>query len=58
MLGALAAARTAGRADQLFMSGMGADPSAHCEIANNPNWVGDALAFFPERYGEIGIRVP
>lgn len=54
VLGALAAARTAGRADQLYMAGMGADPSSHCEIASNPNWAGDA-AFFPERYGEIGI---
>lgn len=54
VLGALAAARTAGREDQLIMSGMGADPSAHCEIANNPNWAGDA-AFFPELYGEIAI---
>lgn len=54
VLGALAAARTAGRADQLYMSGMGADPSSHCEIATNPNWVGDS-AFFPERYGEIGV---
>lgn len=54
VLGALASARTAGRADQLFMSGMGADPSAHCEIKTNPNWVGDA-AFFPERYGEVTV---
>lgn len=54
VLGALAAARTAGREDQLYMTGMGADPSAHCEIATNPNWAGDA-AFFPERYGEIAI---
>lgn len=54
VLGALAAARTAGRAEQLYMSGMGADPSAHCEIKNNPNWVGDA-AFFPERYGEVTV---
>lgn len=54
VLGALASARTAGRADQLYMTGMGADPSAHCEIATNPNWVGDA-AFFPERYGEVTV---
>lgn len=54
VLGALAAARTAGRADQLLMAGMGADPTAHCEIAKNPNWAGDA-GFFPERYGEIGV---
>lgn len=54
LLGALAAARTAGREGDLYMSGQGADPSAHCEIATNPNWVGD-VAYFPERYGEIGI---
>ncbi|MBB1482920.1 sugar ABC transporter substrate-binding protein [Tessaracoccus sp. MC1865] len=54
VLGAYAAARTAGRGEHLYMAGMGADPTAHCEIANNPNWAGDA-AFFPERYGEIGV---
>jgi ribose transport system substrate-binding protein len=54
LLGALAAARTSGREGNLYMSGQGGDPSAHCEIANNPNWVGD-VAYFPERYGEIGI---
>lgn len=54
VLGALAAARTNGRADALYMTGMGADPTSHCEIATNPNWAGDA-AFFPERYGEIGV---
>lgn len=54
ILGALAAARTADRVQDLYMSGQGADPSAHCEIATNPNWVGD-VAYFPERYGEIGI---
>lgn len=54
VLGALAAARTAGRADQLFMAGMGVGTSSHCEIVNNENWVGGA-AFFPEKYGEIGI---
>jgi ribose transport system substrate-binding protein len=54
ILGALAAARTAGRADQLYVSGQGADPSAWCEIRDNPNWIADA-AYFPERYGEIGV---
>jgi len=54
ILGALAAARTAGRDGDIYVSGQGADPSAHCEIANNPNWIGD-VAYFPERYGEIGI---
>lgn len=52
--GALAAARTAGKEDLLFVSGQGADPSAWCEIKNNPQWIADA-AYFPERYGEIGV---
>ena len=51
---ALAAARTAGREDQVAVSGMGVDPISHCEIAAGGQWVGSA-AFFPERYGEIGI---
>jgi ribose transport system substrate-binding protein len=54
ILGAIAAAKTAGRESDIFVSGQGADPSAWCEIKNNPNWVADA-AYFPERYGEIGI---
>jgi ribose transport system substrate-binding protein len=51
---ALAAARTAGREDQIATSGMGVDPISHCEIAAGGQWAGSA-AFFPERYGEIGI---
>lgn len=54
ILGALAAAKTAGRDKDIFVSGQGADPSAWCGIKNNPNWVADA-GYFPERYGEIGI---
>ena len=42
MLGALAAAKTAGREGDIYLSGQGADPSAHCEIKNNPNWIADA----------------
>lgn len=53
-LGALAAAKSQGRDKDLYLAGQGADPSAHCEIANNPQWVGDA-AYFPERYGEIAV---
>lgn len=52
--GALAAARTAGRVNDLWVSGQGADPSAWCEIKNNKQWIADA-AYFPERYGEIGV---
>jgi ribose transport system substrate-binding protein len=54
ILGAIAAAKTAGREGDIYVSGQGADPSAWCEIKNNPNWVADA-AYFPERYGDIGI---
>lgn len=54
ILGAIAAAKTAGREGDIYVSGQGADPSAWCEIANNPNWVADA-GYFPERYAEIGI---
>jgi ribose transport system substrate-binding protein len=54
ILGAIAAAKTAGREGDIYVSGQGADPSAWCEIKNNPNWVADA-AYFPERYGEIGV---
>lgn len=54
VLGALAAAKTANRADSVFLSGQGADPSSWCEIKNNPNWVADT-AYFPEKYGQIGI---
>jgi ribose transport system substrate-binding protein len=49
-LGALAAARTAGREKELRIGAQGADPSAWKEIACNPVWVADA-AYFPERYG-------
>lgn len=52
--GALAAAKTAGRTKDLYVSGQGADPSAWCSIQGNPQWVGDT-AYFPERYGEIGV---
>jgi ribose transport system substrate-binding protein len=52
--GALAAAKTAGRTNDLYVSGQGADPSAWCDIKSNPQWVGDT-AYFPEHYGEIGV---
>ena len=54
VLGALAAAKTAGRDQDVYLSGQGADPSAWCEIKNNPQWIGDT-GYFPERYAEIGI---
>ncbi|HZC72116.1 MAG TPA: sugar ABC transporter substrate-binding protein [Jatrophihabitans sp.] len=52
--GALAAAKTAGRTNDLYVSGQGADPSSWCDIKSNPQWVGDT-AYFPERYGQIGV---
>jgi ribose transport system substrate-binding protein len=52
--GALAAARTAGRTNDIYYSGQGADPSAWCQIKKDTHWVADS-AYFPERYGEIGI---
>lgn len=54
VLGALAAAKTAGRESDIYVSGQGADPSSWCGIKTNPNWVADT-GYFPERYGEIGI---
>ncbi|NDA79735.1 MAG: sugar ABC transporter substrate-binding protein [Actinobacteria bacterium] len=53
-LGALAAAKQVGREKDVWVMGHGADPTSWCEIKNNPQWAGD-VAYFPERYGEIGI---
>lgn len=52
--GALAAAKTAGRTNDLYVSGQGADPSSWCDIKSDKQWVGDT-AYFPERYGQIGV---
>ncbi|HEU4701340.1 MAG TPA: sugar ABC transporter substrate-binding protein [Conexibacter sp.] len=52
--GALAAAKTAGREDDVYVSGQGADESSWCEIKTNDHWIADS-GYFPERYGEIGI---
>ena len=53
-LGALAAAKQVNRQGDIYMACHGADPTSWCEIKNNPNWAGD-VAYFPERYGEVGI---
>ena len=53
-LGAIAAARSAGRKDDLYIAGQGADPTSWCRIKNDERWVADS-AYFPERYGEILI---
>ncbi len=52
--GALAAAKTAGRVNDLYVSGQGTDASAWCLIKNNKQWIADS-AYFPEKYGMIGI---
>ncbi len=52
--GALSAAKTSGRVNDLYVSGQGADPSAWCMIKSNKHWIADA-AYFPEKYGQIGI---
>jgi ribose transport system substrate-binding protein len=54
ILGALAAARTVGRQGDIYVAAQGADPSSWCEIKKNSNWIADT-AYFPERYGEIGV---
>jgi ribose transport system substrate-binding protein len=53
-LGAIAAAKTQGRAGDIYIAGQGADPTSHCQIAKNPQWVGDAV-YFPERFGQIVV---
>ena len=51
-IAALGAADVAGRKDQVWIVGHGADPSSLDFIRNEPQWVGD-VAYFPERYGEL-----
>jgi len=53
-LGALAAAKAQGREKDLYLAGQGADPTAHCQLATNDQWVADA-AYFPEKYGQIAV---
>ena len=31
-----------GREGDIYLAGQGADPTSHCEILNNPNWIADA----------------
>jgi len=52
--GAFAAAKGVGRAADIYAAGQGASASAWCDIKNTPNWIADT-AYFPERYGEIGV---
>jgi ribose transport system substrate-binding protein len=52
--GAVAAAKTANRLGDIYVSGQGADKSAWCAMLKNKNWIADT-AYFPMKYGEIGI---
>jgi ribose transport system substrate-binding protein len=54
ILGAEAAAKTLGRATDLFYSGQGTDPSIWKDVACNPNYIA-STAYFPERYGTLLI---
>ncbi len=49
-LGALDAAKAAGRQADVWVSGQGAEPRVRDLIRTNPNYLGDA-AYFPERFG-------
>jgi len=50
-IGALAAARAAGREGDVWVSGQGGEERARELIRTNEHYLGDA-AFFPERYGK------
>jgi ribose transport system substrate-binding protein len=53
--GAFAAAKTAGRSNQLYAASLGmADTVARCGLKTNPNWI-TSTAIFPEKYGWVGI---
>lgn len=51
---ALNAADVVGRKSQMWVTALGADPSAWKLIAHDPQWVGDT-AFFPEKYGDLAV---
>lgn len=51
-IAALGAADVAGRKDQVWIVGHGADPSVLDFIRSEPQWIGD-VAYFPERYGAL-----
>jgi ribose transport system substrate-binding protein len=55
VLGAISAAASANRLDQVFASAQGLDASGVCAMKKYPNsWIGDT-AYFPENYGEVVI---
>ncbi len=54
IVGAIGAAKTAGRSKDLFYAGQGADPSVWKTIACDPQYIG-TTAYYPERYGTLLI---
>jgi ribose transport system substrate-binding protein len=54
IIGAEGAAKTLGRATDLYYSGQGTDPSIWKDVACNPNYIA-SVAYFPERYGSLLI---
>lgn len=53
--GAFAAAKTAGRSNELYAGSLGmADTVARCGLKTNPNWI-TSTAIFPEKYGWVAI---
>ena len=53
-LGAVRAAKAAGRLDSVYVAGIGADSRSYCEIATDAHWIGDAGSF-PEKYGSLVV---
>jgi ribose transport system substrate-binding protein len=54
-VGALSAAESAGRIDDVFVSSQGLDSGAVCGMRKYPDsWIGDT-AYFPENYGNVVI---
>ncbi|TIC79518.1 sugar ABC transporter substrate-binding protein [Nocardioides sp. GY 10127] len=51
ILGALAAARTQGREDDLYLGVQNFNPD-NCTIYDAPHWLG-SVAYFPEKYGQL-----
>ena len=54
ILGAIGAANTLGRQDDLYYSGQGTDPSIWKDVACNDHYIA-SVAYVPERYGTLLI---
>jgi ribose transport system substrate-binding protein len=52
--GAFSAAKAVGREKDIWAGSQGAEKTVWCDIKTNDHWLG-ATAYFPERYGEIGV---